>query len=353
MTPTKPPPTAPEGEFSLTPTVKFKPATVNKREAQALDGLTQLLNKQDINPQTPLPLMPLPTSPQIPGIQIQRGPKPSLGPTLSSPGKSHSTAPSRVASSNAPAARVASAPSAAVDRIPLGKQDRIFFTGRMKAGKDYCASAAGAKVFGFAEPLYALLKIFFATSDKDAYGAREFLQCIGQWGRGTITEDYPISPARAALSALIRSAKTMPPELCVDWSKFGLDEAIWAEALLNRISPIISKEPGRRYAITGIRFENELRILKDAGWQHWHVMCSDETRNQRLRAAGLDPDGHAQQDLSERVARSFDASVRKHSQQKQRGSMLRCIWDDEKAPCPSARIYTLNQWLQEIAIAGA
>ena len=353
MTPTKAPPPAPQGEFSLTPTVKFKPATVNPREAKALTGLTNMLNKPDINPQTPQPLMPNPSNSPVPGVQVQRERKPSLGPSHSLPVRSPNTAPSRVAPTPAPAARAASAPSAAVDRIPLGKQDRIFFTGRMKVGKDYCGTASGARRFGFAEPLYALLKIFFGTDNKDAYGAREFLQKMGQWGRGTITADYPVTADRAALTTMIRAAKSMPPELCVDWSQFGADDGIWAKALLKRLEPITAKEPGQRYAVTNVRFENELKLLKDAGWQHWHVMCGEETRNLRLRAAGLDPDSPAQRDLSEHVALSFDASVRKHTQQKQRGSMLRCIWDDERAPCPSARIYTLSQWLQEIAIAGA
>jgi hypothetical protein len=254
---------------------------------------------------------------------------------------------------HAPAEKVSSAPSAVVDRVPLAPQRRIFFTGRMKVGKDYCATAAQARAFGLAEPLYALLKAFFGIDNKDAYGAREFLQTLGQWGRGLVTADYPITAERAALTALIRASKTLPPELCVEWSKFGFDADIWINALLKRSEPIISKEPDRRYAVTNVRFDNELKALQGAGWEHWHVMCSDETRNARLRQAGLDPAGNAQRDASEHIARAFDASVVKNIKTKQRGSMLRCIWSDDRVPCPSARIYTVDQWLQEIAIADA
>lgn len=365
-----------DAEFNLTPTVPVKAPTPSKAEVQSLGGLINMLNKPDINPQTPQPLLPKPAPQRVQQASILPGPRiatggrpqtpPAKGPisTLQSPqrekpmllGPSHGlkSAPSRVAPTPAPAARAHSAPSAAaVERIPLAPQGRIFFTGRMKVGKDHCATAAGARAFGLAEPLYALLKVFFGTDNKDAYGAREFLQKLGQWGRGLVTADYPVTAERAALTALIRGAKSLPPELCVEWAKFGFDADIWINALLKRSEPVIAKEPDQRYAVTNVRFDNELKALKGSGWEHWHVMCSDETRNARLRQSGLDPSGNAQRDASEQVARAFDASVVKNIKTKQRGAMLRCIWSDDKIPCPSARIYTVDQWLQEIAIADA
>ena len=334
-----------------------------------------MLNKPDINPQTPQPLLPPPVARRtqatiIPGPRVVTTGRPQTPPakgpisSLQSPqrekpmllGPSHGlkSAPSKAAPTPAPAARAPSVPSAgAVEPTLRAPQGRIFFTGRMKVGKDYCATAAGARAFGLAEPLYALLKVFFGTDNKDAYGAREFLQKMGQWGRGLVTADYPVTAERAALTALIRASRSLPPELCVEWMKFGSDPDLWINALLKRSEPVIAKEPDRRYAVTNVRFDNELKALKGAGWEHWHVMCSAETRNLRLRQAGLDPDGNAQRDTSEHISRSFDASVVKNIKQKQRGAMLRCIWSDDRVPCPSARIYTVNQWLQEIAIADA
>ena len=37
---------------------------------------------------------------------------------------------------------------------------KIFFTGRMFAGKDYCAAQAKREIFGFADPLYYLATYF-------------------------------------------------------------------------------------------------------------------------------------------------------------------------------------------------
>src|SRR6185503_8957360 len=50
-------------------------------------------------------------------------------------------------------------PETLVTPATLGR--KIFFTGRLCAGKDWCASAVGATIFGFADPMYALTEYLF------------------------------------------------------------------------------------------------------------------------------------------------------------------------------------------------
>ena len=104
----------------------------------------------------------------------------------------------------------------------------------------------------------------------------------------------------------------------------------------------------RRVAITNVRFDNELEALKTVGWNHWHVMCSPKTLAARQGKENLT--AKAATDLSEQLAIKFDQSVSRLLKSSQRGQMLRVIWSDETVACPSPRIYTVAQWLQELAI---
>lgn len=231
---------------------------------------------------------------------------------------------------------------------------KFAFTGKLKSGKDYVAAALGAKIFGFAEPLYALQDHFFGTNastnaaHKDIPGARAFLQTVGQWGWGAIDEKYPLTPARACFTTMIRSlgaAGVFPAHLAVDWDTFGRSKRVWVDAAFRRIEAYLEQHPGSKVAIVNARFEHEFLPLREAGFEHYHVMCSQKTWAARLAQSGLNEASPNVKDLSERLAHGLDADVIKKISAQKSGPMLKAIWNDDKAPSPSPRLYSLPQFL--------
>jgi len=226
------------------------------------------------------------------------------------------------------------------------RASRLFFTGRLGVGKDYCSTAAGLQVIGFADPLYYIAQHFFggvinSTSGKDTPGMRTFLQSVGQWGRGTVNDQYPVTPARACFVTMIRSlaASGVIYGFDVDWHSFGKDENIWLDSCLRR-----SVTSDSKVGITNVRFSNEFKRLQSEGWQHWHVVCSVNTWRERLVTKNLTPDSSQVRDYSEQLAAGIDADLTKKISKQPTGSKLRVIWNDSTKP-PSPRLYTLSEWL--------
>lgn len=224
------------------------------------------------------------------------------------------------------------------EKMSAFQGDKFAFTGRLKAGKDFVASALGLKIEGFADPLYAVLKHFFNTTNKDVDGARAFLQRVGQWGRGFTSSAYPLTTDRAIFCEFMRHQQIKSlTGFGVDWSQFGFDPDLWVKALLSRVMD------GRRVAVVNVRFPNERDTLKAAGWSMFHVMCSKATWAERLVAAGLSPDSPAVNDESEQLAVSIERYVLTQIATKQPGGKLRCVWNDHR-PCPSPRLITLEEF---------
>lgn len=224
-----------------------------------------------------------------------------------------------------------------VTRLP----NRIFLTGKLGVGKDYVAEKLGYGIIGFADPLYELANLFFAagvtsTANKDLPGMREFLQAVGQWGRGTVNNQYPFSPTRAMFVTMIRSMASALP-LGVKWDEFGKGSDLWVNSLIIRAAGVEGP-----LAATNVRFENEFKLLQSEGWQHWHVMASPAAWMERLTKKSLTPSSHAVKDTSEQLAAHLDGNVTRQISQKRAGSKLRVIWND-LSPSPSPRFYTLAE----------
>lgn len=228
--------------------------------------------------------------------------------------------------------------------IPAPEQSRqlptrVFTTGRLRAGKDFILKSFGFEIVGFAEPLYALQKYFFGSDDKSLQGARKFLQMAGQYGRGQVDAQYPLSTARAAFIAVVRGlgmAGHFPKHLKVDWSKFGVSPEIWLNALIARSGEV---PPNVRRGVSNVRFENEYQGLTAAGWTHFHVMCSPQTMTKRLAEVGLRPDSPEVKDFSEKFAIAMDADSIQRARIKPNGPKLRVIWNDPAVKSPSPRFY--------------
>ncbi len=235
----------------------------------------------------------------------------------------------------------------ALPRLDAVKHRRIFLTGRMRSGKDRFANIINGIILGFADPLYALQKLFFGTDDKTLPGARAFLQGVGQAGRG----EGALSVERACLLTIISSfakGNHLPAHLGVDWARYGKDNRIWLDALLSRAAGIANAQPTSRLVVTNVRFENEFRALADAGWVHYHLLCSPETHNKRLAVSGLRSDSPEVSGPTEALAIKLDADVRKSLAIHATGPMLRAVWSDENAAAPSARLFTPQSFMQAL-----
>lgn len=239
---------------------------------------------------------------------------------------------------------------------PIATQVKLlFFTGRLGTGKDNAAAAAGATVFGFADPLYAMASHYFgvkvtATEGKDLPGIREFLQLAGQWGRNVVTEKYPLTVPRAIFQQWARADGILKhfgfPE--VAWESFGLNAEIWLNACIARAEAYREENPSATVAVTNCRFEHEFKRLQACNFQHWHVMCSAKTWAARLAKLNLTPESPAVRDLSESLAGQLDGSVIKQLSAEKQGPKLRVIWSDEAVPSPSPRLHTVETFLKSI-----
>jgi len=241
-------------------------------------------------------------------------------------------------------------------RRPIGRC--LLFSGSLGVGKDYIAEKIGAKVFGFADPMYGVASYLTgvavtSTQNKDLPGMRDLLQKIGQWGKNDVNDKYPYTPARAIFCYVVRTLgmRGAFPDKSVDWSQFGTDPDIWLKACDNRTVAFKEVEATQRVAITNARFKNELehfRALPD--WDHWHVICSMETWTERLAKKKLTPQSKELQDVSEQLALALNRDVAQKIAARTSNNKLRVIWNDPR-PCPSPRLYTTAQFLQEISNA--
>lgn len=238
-------------------------------------------------------------------------------------------------------------PNPIVARAPTNPA-KLFYTGLIGAGKDHIAEQTGATIFGFAEPLYHLAEYFFgvavnAKEGKQIPGVRQFLQAAGQWGRNEVTEQYPLTPARACFVSMIRSlgeAGRFDTEHEVDWSSYGRNKDIWLNAANARVENFLAKSPEARVAITNVRFQNEYKRLSEFGWTGFHVMCSPETRLKRV--PGVDS-----KDASEQLAAFLNNDVTRKISAQPKGAKLRAIWNCS-TPSPSSRLYSVAEFLQTI-----
>lgn len=250
-------------------------------------------------------------------------------------------------------AAIKTKPVAPVSDMPTTARNpaKIFYTGLIGVGKDYVAEATGAAIFGFADPIYHLAEYFFGITvnskkGKDLPGVRQFLQMAGQWGRAEVTAEYPLTPARACFISMIRSlgeAARFDSKYEIDWAAFGRDPHLWINGVVKRATAYIEANPGSRIATTNVRFQPEYKALSGLGWTHFHVMCSPATRSGRVKVL-------SDKDTSEAMANALNNDVMKRISAQPTGPKLRCIWNDT-APRPSTRLYTVSEFLQELAIA--
>lgn len=238
-------------------------------------------------------------------------------------------------------------------------QTKYAFTGKMRTGKDFLSKQIDGAIIGFADPLYEIARRLFPQVDLDkdkTPGLRKFYQELGQLGRGEVTDGYPLSLQRAVIIDWWRHNGDRYCGMPIDWATFGSNDRIWADCLLARVEQYLAPElyppgineeavipPSGIVCVTNVRFENERAILKEAGWDIWHVMCSRPTWEDRLRKVGVAINDPKLSDLSEQLALKLDRHVLEAIKRQRVGPKLRVIWNDNR-PSPSDRLFTIDQF---------
>jgi hypothetical protein len=195
--------------------------------------------------------------------------------------------------------------------VPSLDDDGVVLTGRRRAGKDHVAETNGYVIYGFADPMYDLAEHFIGSSDKEKPGVLDFIYRIGAWGRGDVNEEYPLTPERKRITEDIRETATQFTSIgsATQWQSFGKYPSFWTQILENRIR----QSDEDRIAVTNARFPNELRrMCKNAGLNHYHVMCAEETRMDRLGEEEYHGPSSDPEDLpvTEQMAAHFDRAAR-------------------------------------------
>ena len=220
---------------------------------------------------------------------------------------------------------------------------RLLLSGKMCVGKDYVAKQLGFQILGFADPLYKICEFYFGTHDKKVDGVRKFLQDVGQWGRGTVDPNYPLTTERALFVDKMRSDGYSITRMgnAWHWMEYGKDSDFWIHILMDRIH---SRSDNDRIAVTNARFDNEVERLKTEGFDHYHVLCTDENYVRRFKdVMGLwmhDPETEAMlNNISEHMAKKLDEIMPED----------RVIWNDHPNQMPAGKKYvTLEQMKERI-----
>jgi hypothetical protein len=218
--------------------------------------------------------------------------------------------------------------------------------GKSTVGRNY----AGRKEASLAEPLYALARMFLGSDDKTVPGVREFLQTVGQWGRGTVSEKYPRTLERGIFSRWARERfpiHMMDDDLDyllnrskVHWATFGSNEDIWIDALCARM--------GSLDFCSNCRFENELAAFTAKLIPVFHVTCRADTLGARWRAANVSVE--ALTDISESLATRIDCDLDYlfPEQVRKKYGLSGIIWNDERfitGPSSPEGMLTVEQFV--------
>lgn len=227
-------------------------------------------------------------------------------------------------------ATAASSPAGAIQQVaaqqpaPVAEPvnlSRIFFTGRSGAGKSYLAGLLGAAEFCIQDPILRMLSEEFGDGLKGQYPA-DFVNLVIMWGEGFVSDKVPITATRFLFSSKARNL------FGEDFGKPGF----WTRRMLDA-----ALEHDGQSVITTVTEEKQATALKEAGFTHYHIMCSNPTLQQRAKRKGA----------NDNLANALDAQVLKAISMQRDGAKLKAIWCDTVAPTLSARLYDIGGFLAE------
>lgn len=228
------------------------------------------------------------------------------------------------------------------DYLTEKKITKLGLVGPLGVGKDYVAAKLSARILGFADPLYELASELYPGldgRDKTKPGVRALLQQLGQYGRGTVNERYPLTAERALLCSVLRltkpSSRNSEAGQFVEWSEFGLKENLWVDALLRRAKTVEGTD--RLVVVTNLRFDNEIESLRKDGFAIAGVVCSWESLNRRQADR---TDKASAGDISERLGVDVFGGFHHPSGQPPKVDFF--IWNDNtEAPKTNHKTYAI------------
>lgn len=197
------------------------------------------------------------------------------------------------------------------------------FCGPYGVGKDHALTSLGYKSTSrIAGPLYELVETMAgARVNKAAPGWRDTLCKVGAWGRGEVSEEYPMTAERLVFQKFVRNH-------VAGYSAFGSSPDFWLGTAMDvaRLNAHLHQNTG----IPDVRYPNELEAVTRAGWPVFFVACRLETLYARRTAMGYAINSG---ERSERLANDiFARTVISKLQPPEVG--ITVLWSDEPDSCP-------------------
>lgn len=180
---------------------------------------------------------------------------------------------------------------------------RLALSGEFRAGKDWIADLCGYKILSFSAPMYEIAKYFFGDGfDKNLPDCRWFLQYIGQIGWGHHDqENYRYTVERGLMVDWCRrNGADITGRRDIDWSQFGKKQTFWVDFLTAEAT--WPENYNAQLAVVNVRYPHEAFALTMAGFQHYLVASTRETRVERN---GCPIPEKTENDCSEHYARSL------------------------------------------------
>lgn len=195
-------------------------------------------------------------------------------------------------------------PNNLVDKEVFRKRyPRAGFIGQFATGKDTTATLLGYPwIVKFASPLYALARQLFPGFDKGSPGGRKLLQTLGAWGRGEVSNDYPLTVERGLALEWVRE-QIQGRFLLPRWGAYGTSSDFWRDIALD-----VLENDSLPAAVTDARYPNEVEGL----WERFQaptflVVCHPDTLAARRR--GLGYEARDANDSSERLVNNLVATL--------------------------------------------
>ena len=195
---------------------------------------------------------------------------------------------------------------------------KLVFTGMSGAGKSTIAKQLGFTELQIQDPIVALYRRYFPGQEPPA----DFLNTVLVWGEGAIDPKTPVTPARLLFIDFIRQQSAD-----LGGTDFGTP-GFWQRSLLLRAAAASVNGP---VVVTTCTTGPMLTALKDAGFQHFHIACSNQTLPTRKRRQGA----------NDALANTFSNQLVREVSMHPQGPQLPCIWNDG-VPAPSPRFLTLE-----------
>jgi hypothetical protein len=247
----------------------------------------------------------------------------------------------------------------------LQKHAIIGLTGSLSAGKDFVATSMGCSRESMALPIYKMVEHFFGLEDPDRSkalppGMRECWQTFGQWGKGIVSQQYPLTPERAIFENHVRNhlwrdlLHEMGDTFGVRWQDYGRDDALWIDAMVRRLSSYPQGLTKTLRAVTNLRFRVETDAFVKQGWPIVHVLVSPATLRARQDAQGVSEE--ARNNVSEQLATQLNETCYHVCHRSTPTPDLRdwlndngfgwadaVVWNDEKEQSPTDEFLTVGQ----------